>query len=48
MINDIKSGDLERKERNEKKFYTFEFEVFENMRKYFEDIKKAKHMEIEE
>lgn len=48
MINDIKSGDLERKERNEKKFYTFKFEVFENMRKYFEDIKKAKHMEIEE
>lgn len=48
MINDIKSGDLERKERNEKKFYTFEFEVFENMRNYFEDIKKAKHMEIEE
>ena len=48
MINDIKSGDLERKERNEKKFYTFEFEVFENMRKYFEDIKKANHMEIEE
>lgn len=48
MINDIKSGDLERKERNEKKFYTFEFEVFENMRKYFEDIKKAKHMEIDE
>ena len=48
MINDIKSGDLERKERKEKKFYTFEFEVFENMRKYFADIKKAKHMEIEE